>query len=111
MKLILLSVCTSFLLWCCRNEAPKTTIPQERKNSAEQPVPFFDGVRAFEYLTAQTDFGPRNPGSPGHRNCLNYLQSEMQKYADAVDVQAYTETGYGGEVLKLSNIISSFNMQ
>ena len=33
----------------------------------------FDGARAFEYLQTQCAFGPRPPGSKGHRRCLEWI--------------------------------------
>jgi glutaminyl-peptide cyclotransferase len=93
----------------CSQESPK---PQQQKTSSSPPVvaiPSFDGKQAFAYLTAQTDMGPRDPGSAGHENCLIYIQSEMKKYADEVKLQPFTITGYEGKELKLTNVIASFN--
>ncbi|GIS57180.1 MAG: hypothetical protein CM1200mP1_11180 [Candidatus Neomarinimicrobiota bacterium] len=38
----------------------------------KKKVPDFSGNNAFEYLKAQCEFGPRNPGSEGHRKVLDY---------------------------------------
>ena len=35
-------------------------------------VPNFSWVKAFEYLEKQCEFGPRNPGSTGHKEFANY---------------------------------------
>jgi len=70
----------------------------------------FDGKQAFQYLIAQTSFGPRNPGSIGHQQCLDYLTRELQQYADAVNQQKFTYPGYDGERLNLTNVIASFNL-
>lgn len=72
------------------------------------PVPVFDGRRAFDYLTRQTSFGPRNPNSPGHAACRTYLAATLRSFADDVRLQDFTHPGYGGELLKLTNIIASF---
>lgn len=72
-------------------------------------VPKFDGKISFEYLKKQTDFGPRAPGSKAHNECLNYLNVEISKYADKVSLQEFSHQGYNGEILKLTNIFSSFN--
>jgi glutaminyl-peptide cyclotransferase len=72
-------------------------------------VPEFDPNRAFEYLVAQTDFGPRNPGSDGHQQCLQYLTLEMQKFAEIVNQQTFRHTGYDGRSYRMTNIIASFN--
>ncbi len=55
--------------------------------------------------------GPRNPGSVGHDKMLVYLQSELRKYADEVELEAFNYTGYDNEALHLTNIIGKFNPQ
>ena len=75
-------------------------------------VPPFDGARAMFFLEKQCEFGPRNPGSEGHRLCRDYLVEELKKHADVVQTQAFmfsygspaqTATGY--------NIIGRFQPQ
>jgi len=71
--------------------------------------PYFDGDHAFEYLVKQCDFGPRNPGSKGHENNLNYLVSELNKFTDNVQSQKFVHHDSGtGINYDLTNIIASF---
>jgi glutaminyl-peptide cyclotransferase len=72
-------------------------------------VPTFSGKSAFDYLTRQVDFGPRNPNSSGHAACLEYLVSALRASADTVSVQSFSHEGYEGEQLALSNVIASFH--
>ncbi|MGA9116359.1 MAG: M28 family peptidase [Bacteroidota bacterium] len=72
-------------------------------------VPPFNGARAFRHLVRQVEFGPRNPNSPGHAACLAYLRSEMQAGGAEVTLQEFTREGYGGEVLRLTNIVARFH--
>ncbi|MBI4535127.1 MAG: M28 family peptidase [Ignavibacteriae bacterium] len=74
-----------------------------------QSVPRFDGNRAFNYLLKQTSFGPRNPNSKGHRECLEFLTNELRRHADEVRLQEFTHTGYENEKLHLTNIVAVFN--
>lgn len=70
----------------------------------------FNGQRAFKYLVKQVSFGPRNPGSAGHKACLNYLQAEMARWADRVDLQSFTYNDtFNKKKLKLTNVIARFN--
>jgi len=90
--------------------------PEERERTLELKeeavfVPEFDQEKAFEYLLAQTDFGPRNPGSDGHQRCLQYLTFELQNFAEAVNQQSFRHTGYGGRSYQMTNIIASFNVE
>jgi hypothetical protein len=77
----------------------------------EQPVPVFDGARAFGYLTRQCEFGPRVPGSDAHAKCLRYLEAELAKYADAVNLQSFTVMGFEGSPVVMTNVIASFRSQ
>ena len=72
-------------------------------------IPEFNPEFAYEQIGKQVSFGPRNPGSKGHMAALNYLQNELSKYADEVDLQRFSHQGYGDEILQLTNIFAKFN--
>ncbi len=72
-------------------------------------IPKFDAENAYKQIEAQVSFGPRNPGSVGHKKALIYLQNELKKYADEVALQAFSYNGYNNEKLALTNIIAKFN--
>lgn len=93
----------------------KTNPDPQLKESSQTPTvintPTFDGKNAFRFLKAQTAFGPRNPGSAHHEECKNYLAQELQRYADAVNLQPFPHTGYRGEHYTMTNVIASFNLK
>jgi glutaminyl-peptide cyclotransferase len=109
--------CTLFLgiivsFSSCSQRQEKTILPQAstaKTVSGKMDTPEFDGAKAFGYLKAQTDFGPRNPNSTGHQKCLDYIAGELSRDAENVSRQNFTHRGYGGEVLKLTNVFGSFN--
>ncbi len=74
-------------------------------------IPSFNGRDAFTFLLRQTSFGPRNPGSQGHRSCLEYLGSTLRELADSVAFQDFAYQGYDHEQLHLTNVIASFRPQ
>jgi hypothetical protein len=78
---------------------------QTSKPTMQKEYPKFSGKNAFQYLLAQTDFGPRNPNSQGHRNCLRFLTNEMRSFADTVILQSFHQEGYG-ETLHLTNVFA-----
>ncbi|MDZ7693890.1 MAG: M28 family peptidase [Balneolaceae bacterium] len=57
------------------------------------------------------EFGPRNPGSEGHRQNKSYLIGKLAEYAGERNVYAqhFTEEGYEADTLNLTNIIAAFN--
>lgn len=100
----------SLILAGCKDTKKGDTASSARSAPPSKVIPVFDSKRAFQYLIAQTNFGPRNPGSVGHQRCLDYLTQELQQFADAVNQQKFTYPGYDGEQLRLTNIIASFNL-
>ncbi len=79
-------------------------------NSCQNSVPDFSGQNAFAYLEKQCSFGPRNPGSAGYLDCLDYLVNELQATADTVWTQPFTyQDPYRGDKYELQNIIARYN--
>ncbi len=69
----------------------------------------FNGQKAFSYLEKQVSFGPRNPGGNGHVQCLLFLQKELDKFADKVELQPFEYQDLPGKkLLKLTNIIARY---
>lgn len=64
------------------------SLSNQRLQSGENPV--FDAESSYSYLLKQCSFGPRNPGSKGHDDCLQYLNTELKKYALSVSLQKFT---------------------
>lgn len=104
---------TAAVLFTSCNQRQESPHPQQSPPSQTLPakiaMPEFDGQKAFSYLKAQTDFGPRNPNSIGHQQCLEYLSHELSRYAEHVTRQDFIHHGYGGEILRLTNIFGTFN--
>ncbi|NUN69979.1 MAG: M28 family peptidase [Bacteroidetes bacterium] len=107
MKFRTLIVSSLLLLTGCAQQQERPAA-QTTPQRMEKRTPHFDGDRAFRYLKAQTDFGPRNPNSPGHRACMAYLENELKRFTADVTLQRFTHKGYN-ETLQLANVIARFN--
>ena len=55
-------------------------------------IPKFDSNKAFTYLVKQCEFGPRNPGSSGHLEFSNYLESFLSELEGNLIVQEFIYT-------------------
>ncbi|MEE2876858.1 MAG: M28 family peptidase [Candidatus Neomarinimicrobiota bacterium] len=74
-----------------------------------QEVPEFDEKRAFGYLEAQCDFGPRVPGTVGHRKGLRHIIDTVSSLADTVLLQSFSHSdAYTGKLYKLTNVLARF---
>ena len=73
-------------------------------------VPHFSGVKAFQYLEKQCEFGPRNPGSTGHKEFANYLENFLKERFDNILIQDFEYIEPVTESLrKGKNFIVQFN--
>ena len=91
---IILTISTIIVLSSCNNAVPK-----------------FDKGNAFRYLVEQCEFGPRNPGSNGYKQCLDYLQNTLVGFADTVLLQPIVLYDLVDEKsYDLTNIIARFKV-
>jgi glutaminyl-peptide cyclotransferase len=82
-----------FLLFGCTSSTP----------------PEFDGEEAFATLLRQCQFGPRNPGSEGHRKAKKYFLDKLSEHTNFVKIQDFVHSDQEQQIeLKLTNIIASF---
>jgi glutaminyl-peptide cyclotransferase len=77
--------------------------------SQAQIAPEFDASAAWRYAEAQLGFGPRIPGSAGHRRMAAWLDSLLRTRADTLVVQRWTHVTRRGDSLPLVNFIARFN--
>jgi glutaminyl-peptide cyclotransferase len=77
----------------------------------EKPRPprEFDGQSAFGYLQSQVGFGPRVPGTEGHLEMGDWLDSLLRQRADTLIVQSWNHVTVSGDTLQLRNFLARFN--
>lgn len=97
-----------FVLTAC-NSGNNTETTKVEANKNTKPAPIFDADSAFNYVKAQTDFGPRIPNSTSQAKCADWLNNTMKQFADTVIIQSFQSRGFDGKTLNGKNIISSFN--
>jgi glutaminyl-peptide cyclotransferase len=71
--------------------------------------PDFDGEAALGYVRTQLGFGPRIPGSPGHRKTGDWIVQMMRERADTVIEQLWTHRTVKGDTLPMRNILARYN--
>ena len=79
------------------------------EGSAPVPPPEFDGAIALRYVETQLGFGPRIPGSDGHRKMAAWLDSLLRTRADTLVVQHWTHVTLRGDSLPMYNYLARFN--
>lgn len=86
------------LLACGGGDATRAGGPRTR----------FDGRRAHAYVRRQLDFGPRVPGTDGHRRAGDWLVATLRERADTVLVQEWVHVTARGDSLPMRNILARF---
>ena len=78
--------------------------------SCQPKSPLFSGENAFKHLIKQCSFGPRKPGSEGHKNTLNYYLKTFNGLADTVFTQSFEdEMPRTRAKVEMNNVIAQFN--
>lgn len=70
------------------------------------PKTAFDGDRALEHVRTQLAFGPRVPGTEGHRRTGDWIVEQMRALADTVIEQRWRHVTVGGDTLPLRNVLA-----
>lgn len=102
-------IVTILVLSAC-GQRNTTAVTAGKSPSASQPA--FDTDSAMAFLKAQTDMGPRVPGSESHTRCSEYLVNTLTRLgADTVIQHRAEVTAWNGDRLPLINIMARFNRQ
>ena len=72
----------------------------------QRPRTAFSGDASLAYVKTQLDFGPRVPGTVGHRRTGDWIITQMKLRADSVVVQSWTHVTAKGDTLPLRNILA-----
>ncbi len=68
----------------------------------------FNGDSALAYAQAQVNFGPRVPGTQGHKAAGDWIVAQMRTRADTVIVQEWTHVTATGQRLPMRNVLARF---
>lgn len=86
--------------------------PENGSAGASRPsYPRFDGSAAYDLVERQVAFGPRVPGSQGHRAMADWLEGYLRDRADTLIVQRFTHVTSEGETIPLVNFLARFQPQ
>ncbi len=99
--LLMMSACSS------KQSKTATTTPVD---SEVEHVMTFDADSAYYHVENQVAFGPRIPGTNGHKLCVEYIVEKLKEHnADTVMLQKGDVKKYDGEKLEITNIIAQYN--
>lgn len=70
----------------------------------------FRADSAFKHIERQVAFGPRVPGTEGHKACREYILETLREYAaDSIITQDVEAEAFNGDKLPITNIMAQFN--
>ncbi|UCF18880.1 MAG: M28 family peptidase [Gemmatimonadota bacterium] len=80
----------------------------ERRGPEVLAYPRFDGAAAYELVKKQVAFGPRVPGSLGHREMAAWMEEYLRQRADSLTLQRFNHVTGEGDTLPLVNFWAHF---
>ncbi len=101
-------ICVAIILLIISCKKEKSTPPrvEVKKNVT---VPAFNADSAYMYIEKQLSFGPRIPGTKGHKECKEWIVSQMKLYSDKVSTQDFKASFQELKGVPSSNIIAQIN--
>ncbi|NDV55620.1 glutamine cyclotransferase [Parabacteroides sp. 52] len=108
-KTILIILSVSFFSSCGQKSAGKSVSNEVEVKQSVTSTPAFDADSAYTYIAEQVAFGPRVPNTQAHKNCGDYLLSELKRHGAELFVQDILLTAYDNTQLEARNIIGVFN--
>ena len=77
-----------------------------------QNIQYFDGDRALAYIYQQCEFGPRYPGSEGHKKTIEYFTNFFQNFGEEFIImnEAILHPYDAPDSLRLTNFMIRYNM-
>ncbi len=70
-------------------------------------VPVFNADSAYYYTQTQVGFGPRIPGSKAHKECLDFIMSELEKDSLHPTKQTSKARTFDGKQFEFTNVTAS----
>ena len=113
MKTLSVICIASALLFCaCGGKSTAASASADPKATKADSVTacIFDADSAYSFIEKQLAFGPRIPGTAGHKACQQWIFSSLKQFgADTVIVQTAPIIDTHGRRLTISNILARFN--
>jgi Zn-dependent M28 family amino/carboxypeptidase len=116
-KLIYISLIS--LLFACNSGIEDQSMEDNKKSEPEPQVitetleiPEIKSDSMYYYIQKQLSFGPRVPGTLGHRQCGDFLVKELKSFGPntpEVTEQTTTAVTFDKKQIPVRNIIASFN--
>lgn len=99
---------SSALLGSCTGGQSKATEATDVSEVSLSSAPFV-ADSAYQYIKEQVAFGVRTPGSPGHKQCGDWIESKLVSLGYNVSSQHFPGQDYFGKQLEGRNIIASLS--
>lgn len=104
---ILILVLALFAASCRQDATSSSSTPAAPP--AKVTIPSFDPASAYAFIERQVSFGTRQPGSPGHQACRDWMIQSFKDLGAEVVAQDFPATALDGQRYTATNIIARIN--
>ncbi len=108
-KKLSLVLLASLFVFSCKTDSKPAKSKQEEVSVTKRKVPKFNTENTYASIEKQVSFGPRYPGTQAHRDLVDYLSAELEKYTDKVIRQDFKVSFLDEKNVDATNIIGIIN--
>lgn len=109
LKKLCFIILASFFVISCKTDSKTSTNNTVEAPITKRKVPKFQADNAYASIEKQVSFGPRYPGTQAHRDLIEYLTTELEKYTDKVIEQDFKVSFLDEKDVDATNIIGIIN--
>ena len=110
MKIQLIALLIMSIIATACNAGSANVDNRTAQSVATTSYPQFNADSAYNFVAAQVDFGPRVPGTSAHKNCAQWIVSQLKQFnADTIIEQQATLKAFNGDRLPIINIFAQYN--
>lgn len=108
---IFITIIAMAMTACGGKSATEDTSTTTSENEVVANVPEFNADSAYMMVKQQCDMGPRVPGTPAHKQCVEWLSRQLSTWCDTMVTQTAQVTTFDNTRLNMTNLVGIVNPQ
>ncbi|MCM1483633.1 MAG: M28 family peptidase [Muribaculaceae bacterium] len=109
MRIIIAALAAIAIVGCGSSKQGKADDHSAPRDTMTVTAPKFNADTAYSYVDRQVSFGPRVPGTEGHRVCAEFIKDVLKANGvDTIIEQTAEVEAFNGDKLNILNIMGRF---
>ena len=110
-KLFTLVASLGMVLTACGSRPAGEAVKTDEQTTSASVIPTFNADSAYAFVKKQCDMGPRVPGTPAHKQCVEWITACLSQWCDTVVTQTAPVETFDHTRLTMTNLVGVINPQ